>query len=437
MNGYSRTNGDGPGLFSRWWAVLFVAVWVVFSACSPKPATHQDHPADKDQVPAATTYYTCPMHHQIREDAPGQCPICGMTLVPVDSTPMKSPADTLAMVRLSSRQQFLGAVHTDTAQMSSLAGEVVLTGTTLFNPKQRNVVSAWVNGYIEKMYARNPGEKIAAGQKLYDLYSPELLAGEKDYLLALQQKGLFKQAAVDFTATIQAMKQKLLRWGLSPNQIEGLSLAPPNGKVTIYSKTSGYLIEKMKEEGDAIKEGEAVLSLAENNTLWVQAQLYDRELPDLSAGAKIGVQIAGSYQRLSGHIVFDNPVNEGDSRVHLVNIAIPNPEGKIQPGMLAYVYLETSKNNPSIVIPRSAVLYGENNNYVWVKDSSGAFQRRAVVLGRDNNAMTEVLHGIKPGEAVVSSGAYLVNSEYILQHGSGANLSGMQMSDMKMSGRGQ
>jgi len=381
--------------------------------------------------------YTCPMHHQIRENAPGKCPICGMTLVPLDQGPaQKNPEDTLAELRISSRQQLLAGIHTDTAQITNLSSELMLTATTLFNPKQQDVISARVNGWIEKMYVRNPGEEIFAGQRLYELYSPDLLSAEKDYLLAIQQKGLFNKASVDFTATIQAMKQKLLRWGLSQKQIDHLQERQPTGKTAIYSESTGYLIQKMKEEGGYVKEGEAVLSLAENNTLWVQAQLYDQQLPLISKDTQIWVELAGSTgQKLPGKIVFDNPVNQQNSRVHLVNIAISNPDGKIQPGMLAYVHMQTSKGQPGVVIPQSSVIYGQDHAYVWIKRPDSSFERREVTLGKDNTSQVAVLQGVKAGESVVSSGAYLLNSEYILKNGSGANLSGMQMSDMKMSGR--
>jgi Cu(I)/Ag(I) efflux system membrane fusion protein len=250
---------------------------------------------------------------------------------------------------------------------------------------------------------------------------------------------VFQKASVDLTATIQALKQKLVRWGLSADQLKELETKHvASGKVTIYSKSSGYLTLKLKEEGDQVREGDAVMDIAGNNTLWVQAQVYDAELPLLGEHPRIWVQVEGfPRQKVPGNIVFDNPVNDKDSRVHLVNIAIRNPDGGIQPGMPAYVYLQTGEGHPVVVIPKSSVIYGQDADYVWVKQPDSAFQRRKVQLGKDNATLIAVLGGIKAGEPVVSSGAYLVNSEYVLRYGSGANLSGMQMSDMRMKGRSQ
>lgn len=426
--------------------ILAIFVLLCTVACDNHPdgkAASQTKNAAKQGVEAIE--YTCPMHHQIRSNKPGKCPICGMTLVPLeknkaDMNPMNGmhPRDTTAQIMLQPREQLLADIHTDTARPVSLAGQVVLTGTTIFDPRRQDIVSAWVSGWIEKMYVRNPGEKLSAGQKLYELYSPDLLSAEKDYLLALKQKDLFKQASVNFSTTLDAMKQKLLRWGLTGTQIKQLSQDRPAEKVTIYSKTSGYVTQKIKEEGDHVNEGDAVLSLAGNKTIWVQAQLYDNELPLLKKNPQIWVELDGDpAQRLPGKVVFNNPANQSDSRVHLLNIAIANPDGKIQPGMLAYVFLQDSVDTPVLAVPKSSVIYDEKKNYVWVALPNNHFQRHTVQLGADNDNAVQILKGIEPGDAVVSSGAYLINSEYILKYGSGVNMAGMTMSDMKMEGKGR
>src|SRR5690242_6458816 len=383
---------------------LFIATFMLLFVIACNSNQHKEMHSDADTVrqKKETIAYTCPMHHQIREEAPGKCPICGMTLVPVENTSSNnSSMDTAVSIVLTPAEQQLAGIHTDTARLAPLDHQLVLTGTTIFNPQHQEVISAWVGGWIEKLYVRNPGEMIHTGQKLYDLYSPDLLSAEKDYLLAQQQKDLFKSASVDFTATIQAMKQKLSRWGLTPSQIEGLQKQPPTGRVTIFSKSSGYLTQKLKEEGYHVNEGDMVMDIAQSSTLWVQAQLYDSELPLIASHPQIWVEIEGRPgEKIPGKIVFNNPVNENNSRVNLLNIAIPNPGDAIQPGMLAYVYLQTGGNQPAVLIPKSAVIYDSGQDYVWIQrpDSSpalpaGRFEMRMVQLGSDNNTMAEVLSG--------------------------------------------
>lgn len=382
-----------------------------------------------------TTVYTCPMHPQIRAYAAGQCPLCHMTLVPLAPPAAVQPPDTPGRLTLSAREQLLADIHTDTAYTGRLREERVLTGTILFDPARQSTVSARVGGRIEKMYVREPGQAIHAGQKLYDLYSPELLSAEADYVLAVQQKQPFGAAQLDLGPTLQAMRQKLLRWGLSPSQIERLPREPPNGKVTVYSRASGYIIQQWKEEGDDVQEGEAVLTLAGGSSLWVEAQLYEDDLPLLSAASTIWVELPGTAKRLPGRMAFHDPVNTTDVRVHPIYISIPNPEGRIQPGALAYVHLQAAAPEGGVLIPRSAVTCGAQENVVWVALPGHTFERRAVQLGAEDGHRVQVLRGLQPAERVVTSGTFLLNSAYTLAHGVGVNLSGMQMSDMKMSGR--
>jgi Cu(I)/Ag(I) efflux system membrane fusion protein len=389
-------------------------------------------------------YFTCPMHRQIRSDTPGKCPICGMDLIPVRNNTYGSAGDTTGVVNISAHQQFLANIRTDTVRRQSLSGQLILTGVTMFDPTQTRVVSSWVSGWIQKMYVGSPGERVHRGEKLYDVYSPELSSAEKDFQMALRQKGAFGKAAVDLSVTIDVLKEKLVKWGLSDQQIRQLEYSSDTpDTISIYSRYSGYIVRKRKEAGDHVSEGDVVLSLVNNNTMWVQVQIDDSELSFSEGDPEIGVHLDGlPGRRLPGRLVFNNPVNEVDSRVHLLNIAIGNPDGRIQPGMLAYVYLHASRGQPVVAVPKSAVIYDEDKDYVWIKrpgggagSAAGSFERRTVKLGTDNATFVAVLHGIKAGEQVVSSGAYLLNSEYILRYGSGANLSGMQMSDMMMKGR--
>ncbi|MHB1922319.1 MAG: efflux RND transporter periplasmic adaptor subunit [Chitinophagaceae bacterium] len=419
------------------WMKMAMLILILIAGCK------FDHPknpkqASNHQPKLSGLVFTCPMHHQIKENGPGKCPICGMTLIPeeVKSASMDNSKSKVIKLKIPLREQDLANIQCDTAKLAPLASQIVLSGTTIFNPQHQEVVSAWVSGWIEKLYVRNPGEMVLSGQKLYDLYSPDLLSAEKDYLLFTHQKNLFKSASVDFSEAIKAMKLKLIRWGLSQSQINNLNSHPPTGRVAIFSKTSGFLTQKMKEEGDFIKQGDVVLNIAQNQTLWVQAELFDNEIPLINDHPKIWVELdALPGEKIEGKMVFNNPALNKNSRILLVNIEIPNPKGQLQPGMLAYVHLQTGGKKPGILIPQSAIIYDPMQNYVWIKQTDGSFEMRGVKLGNNNSTLVEITKGVKPGELVVSHGTYLLNSQYILEYGSGVNMAGMQMSDMKMSGQ--
>ncbi len=344
--------------------------------------------------------------------------------------------DAGTFITLSKRQQYLGDIQIDTARWEPFSNQWVLTGITTPDPRNEQVISAWVSGWIEEMYVGNPGEWVEKGQKLYDIYSPDLLSVEKDYLQASAHKHLFKEESARWYKIINALKQKLLRWGLSESQIENLPRQAPAGQVTVYSKASGYLIKKMNEAGDYIHEGNTVLTLADYDTLWVRAEMYDKEIPLLKKIQDIKVALKASPgEKIPGRKIFSSPVDKNRSGIHLLNIAIPNSTGTLQPGMLVYVFLKTGTQQPSVIVPATSIIRDEDNNYIWVEKSKNRYRRYKVLLGEINNHQAQVLHGIDAGAKVVKSGAYLLDSEFKLQLGNGVNLSGMEMSDMKMKGK--
>jgi len=455
--------------------ILFSALLLAWGCNNKSPKNEQDKTG---AVSAAKeiAYYTCSMHPQVHKDKPGKCPICGMDLVPVTKTEMNRQDSTLSMpgmktdtqksdstmdnmdmegmhgknsgssmkgmnmsssaqIQLPPQQQFMAGVKIADLDGGTMNREIILTGTTTFNPNETSVVSAWVGGWIQKSFVRNPGEKISVGQKLYELYSPDLLAAEKDYRIAVQQKSLFQKSSVDISKTIQALQQKMLRWGLSQSQINRLISEKPTGKITIYSKKSGILSQKLKVEGDFVNEGEPVFELVNNDNLWVKAQLYDTELGFLSDHPVVRVKLENYPGVLKGKIAFNNPVNQDNSRIYPVYISIPNPGGRIQNGMLAKVYLQQKAgSHSSLSVPESAVVYDGGMTYVWVALPGNLFKREMVQLGESSSNNIQVLAGLNSGDKVVSAGVYLVNSEYRLKTG-GANMAGMQMSDMKMGGK--
>ncbi len=457
--------------------ILFVAL-LLAGGCNDKSAKNEQDKTGTVVAAKEIAYYTCPMHPQVHKDGPGKCPICGMDLVPVMKSEMnmqdttqsipgikidkQKPDSTMgnmdmkeqhgkdsgssmkgmdmsssAPIQLSPQQQFMAGVKIVALAGGAISREIILTGTTTFNPNETSVVSAWVGGWIQKSFVRNPGEKIRVSQKLYELYSPDLLAAENDYRIAIRQRPLFQKSSVDVSKTIQALQQKMLRWGLSQSQVDRLATEKPTGKITIYSKKSGILSQRLKVEGDFVNEGETVFELINNDHLWVKAQLYDTELNFLSGHPAVKVKLENYPGILNGKIAFNNLVSQANSRVYPIYISIPNPGSRIQNGMLAKVYLQQSAaGHSALSIPTSAVVYDGGMTYVWVALPENQFKRQMVQLGESDHDRMKVLAGLQSGDKVVSAGVYLVNSEYQLKTG-GANMAGMQMSDMKIGGKSE
>lgn len=357
-------------------------------------------------------YYTCPMHPTVRSDKLGRCPICGMDLVKKESAQSHEN-----MIHLTGRQQLLINLRTDTAQVATISENNLLLGTVVQDEKEVQLISGRVRGRIEKLYVRNPGETVKKGQLLYLLYSEELLAAQTDFVQALQQYDQFTSQKEILTQLIESAKNKLRLWGLNENQIQSLATSrKPSATTSFYSSASGYLSRVTVTEGNYIEEGTPLFEIADLNSLWIEAQVYPQEYSFLQQNPAVQVEFE-SLPGASYHAepVFSTPALEENRKIGLVRFAIKNPNQQIKPGMMAYVRLRRG-GKEALVIPKSALLL-EKMKTVWVESDEGMFERRMVTTGIENKREVEILSGIIAGEKVVSSGAYLLNSEFVLQQG--------------------
>jgi Cu(I)/Ag(I) efflux system membrane fusion protein len=401
-------------------AQLFLsALIVLLAACKQKP---QQVITTKDK-----SYYTCSMHPQIHEDLPGNCPICHMSLIKVELTAGNSQ-DAKNKISLTASQIKLAGIETDTVRLQSVGSEKILTGTVTIDQNQSDQLSARVAGRIERLYIRTQGETLVAGQPVYDVYSEDLLEAEKEYLLALQQHKELNNPDVDYHKLISAAENKLLLWGLSPIQVKKLAASGKvSSKVTVLSKTSGTVTAINVHEGDYVTEGMNIIKTDNLSSLWVEAQLYANETSLYHQGDQVNI----SFPDLGGKLItskisFINPELSTASRVNLVRINIPNTQGKIRPGMLAYISV-ISDRRKSLAVPVSALITNGKGNIVWIKNTDGSFSMRTVNLGTGNQIYVPVLAGLSSGDLVVTNGCYLLNSEYIFKNGDEKSMGNMKM----------
>jgi Cu(I)/Ag(I) efflux system membrane fusion protein len=398
-------------------ALLFI-LW--FAACKQKTPQLVSRTESK-------AYYTCSMHPQIHQDHDGNCPICGMKLIKVELT--GTGDKTADRITLTATQMQLASIQTDTVREENIGSEKTLTGTVTTDENKAEELSARIAGRIQQLFVRTVGEKISAGQPVYSIYSEDLQEAEKEYLLACQQEKMLHNPDVDYRQLISAAENKLQLWGFSTAQIRDLAVS---GKVpaitTIVSKINGTISEIAVHEGDYVTEGMPILKTQSLNNLWVQAQLYANETGNYKENDKVSVSFPGlNGQIINGKVEFINPELSDASKVDLIRISIPNPQGMIRPGMLAYISI-ASGNNRSLAVPVSAILTDGNGSKVWVKNSDGSFSMREVHLATGNQIYTSVISGLNAGDVVVTNGAYLLNSEAIFKNGDNK----MAMKNMKM-----
>jgi Cu(I)/Ag(I) efflux system membrane fusion protein len=372
-------------------------------------------------------YYTCSMHPFVHSKTPGKCPQCGMTLVKIRGNVNQSrQGKKLTGFRLTENQKTLGDIKTDTAQIKTIGKEITLLGIAASDENNITVISSRVKGRIDNLFVRNPGEKITKGQILFAIYSEELLADEKDFLNAIEQQSSFssQQKIVDELA--DASKKKLQLWGWSEQQINKLASSKQISPTFSYvSSESGFLLELKINEGAYVEAGTPLFKIANLNTIWVEAQVYPEQLKYLNQQSEVTVSFEGAGEKsYKGKVVFDNPSLDENKKFSKVRIEIQNAENKITPGMMAYVYLK-SQEKKTLVIPKSALLLLKMKT-VWVQLPDGSYESRSVETGKQNKNEVEIISGIKEGELVISSGAFLLQSEYTIRNGANA-MGGMKM----------
>ena len=398
-----------------------VGLLLLLSACRLKK--EQAIKSDPD------IYYTCSMDPQVVESKPGKCPICHMELTAVH----KSQQQKNDQLQLSPEQMRLGNITTDTIRTGYTGNQLVLTATLNTDQSKTNAVSARIGGRIDHLYFKNIGDQIPKGAKIFELYSEELNNAKQEYLLVLQKQKALGNSIVDYAPLIEAAKNKLLLWGMSNIQVDDLAKEGKTGLTTaFYSPLAGTVTEVAVKEGDYVMEGGTIVRLADLSTLWAEAQVYSSQFSQLNRTGTALVQFPDlpEKQPVQGAIDFVNPEIDPDTRINLIRITLSNKDHLLKPGMSAYVTIKAPERKV-LSLPIDAVLRNGKMAVVWIATAQNTFKSRMVDTGLEGNGLIEIRSGLQPGDVVVVTGAYLLQSEFIFRKGS-SPMEGMDMSNMKM-----
>ncbi len=375
---------------------------------------------------AMEEYYTCPMHTSVRSDKPGACPVCGMGLLKVKKIESSESMDS-TMLTLDNEQQMLANIIIDTARFTMISTQTTLTGTISEDENKLTTITARIKGRIDRLFLREEGGRIKKGQALYSIYSEELLADQNDYLSTLQHLDKFpgQQTAVD--GLIQGGRKKLLLWGMTESQIKNLEAnQQASSLLTYYSANTGSVVKLLVNEGEYTEIGRPLFQIADLSSVWVETQVYASELQYMTEKTEASITIEGLPQKpVKAKMVFENPAIEENSKISLVRFRIDNSNNVIKPGMMARVAINHHPKQ-TLVIPKSSLLIGRMT-MVWIEVMPGMFESRTVKTGIENKQFVEILSGLKVGDRVVTSGAYLLNSAFILKKGANSSMGGMKM----------
>ncbi|GAC1593619.1 MAG: hypothetical protein NVS3B25_15650 [Hymenobacter sp.] len=357
----------------------------VYYTCSMHPQIHEDAPgtcpicgmnliavktAPAAKKPAAIAAgYTCPMHPQVHQAKPGLCPICGMDLVKQTGSPARAAgrAASSPELTLTAQQVTLGNIQAQVigTTPSETPAPAVLTGTITADALQTASVSSRVSGRIEHLYVRQTGQLLQRGAALFSVYSEQLQALQQEYLLALAQS---REQGSAYRQFAEASGQPLRLLGLTAGQLRQLAArGRPNPVVTYYSPTTGTVQTLDVVQGQYVTEGTPLVSLTNLATVWVEAQLYPPDVARLPLGKTVTLQVAGQSVALRGKVVFLSPELSGSSQVTLARSQLANPGGRLLPGAQANVLLNgpATGDTATLRVPVEALVRDGEASYLW------------------------------------------------------------------------
>ncbi|MGB3182195.1 MAG: efflux RND transporter periplasmic adaptor subunit [Cyclobacteriaceae bacterium] len=358
-------------------------------------------------TPQGEVVWTCSMHPQIRQPQAGDCPICGMDLIPME---LDEDGDPMA-VRMSASAMRLANIQTTLVGTSGSASRTLrLDGRIVQDESREYSQVAQYPGRIEQLYINVTGEEVKRGQRIASIYSPELVTAQRELLEAQD----FKDSN---PALYEAARQKLRNWKLSNAQIDRIiATGHVSNTLTIFAERNGVVTEKMVNPGDYVKQGDVLFAVANLEELWAVFNVYESELPLLQEGDEVMFTVqAVPGATFSTTINFVNPTMNTSERTATARGQIKNRGDQLKPGMLISGRLEaeTQAGTSMLQVPRSAVLWTGTRSVVYVKVSGTeqpSFMMREVTLGKGAGDSYVVAEGLKAGERVVTNGAFSVDA---------------------------
>lgn len=371
----------------------------------PAPG-HEGHTSEQAHV----AFFTCPMHPSVRRPSPGRCPICGMDLVPV--TQAENQGGVVIVDR--GRRDKIG-VRTTKVSRAPLALSIRAVGRLTYDETRlRDVTLKW-RGFVTKLYVASTGQPVAKGQPLFAVYSPELYAAQREYLLALASRD--REAATGPRPTavdslIEAGRKKLLLWDLTPAQIDEIGRkGAPSEQIDVRSPASGFVIEKNVVEGAAVEAGMRLYRIAALDRVWLEADLYEADLAHIKKGDRARITLPYLPGReLTGRVAYVYPFLSPATRTGRVRIELPNQQMELKPDMYANVTIDVALG-VRLQIPVSAVIHTGTRRVVFVDRGEDRLEPVDVKLGARSGDLFEVQQGLEEGQLVVTAGNFLLASE--------------------------
>jgi Cu(I)/Ag(I) efflux system membrane fusion protein len=420
----------------RW---ILVIVMAVLAALSIAYATGL---VRTQSASAAETRYYCPMHPQVVQDQPGECPICSMSLVPTAGAGGDEPRDARASpskleqrqpappasARLPSdvpglvpvelgldRVQLIG-MRTARAVAEELVPELRTVGFVSADEARIARVHTRFSGWIERLAVATSGQRVRRGQLLASIYNLELLPAQQEYLTARRRRASGSDGESDaagFAASLEEdARARLELLGMSRAEIDRIARrGKPNRTIAVSSPITGYVVGKNAVQGGYVQPGTELFEIADLSRVWVLADVYEHEIARISVGQKARVEIAAAPgARFEGKLAFLYPTVDPSTRTLRIRLELENRDQRLRPGMYGDVVIELGRAS-GVVVPSEALVDTGEFQYVFLARHGGRFEPRRVRAGARSGDRVQILEGVAPDDLVVTTANFLLDSE--------------------------
>lgn len=397
----------------------------IAAACSPEGASTVERgqaASAANPTPARKiAFYRSPMNPSIHADKPTKDEM-GMDFVPVYEDEMGEAAATVAgrgVVTIASDRLHLLGVRSEEVREESTERTIRTVGRVTIDERRLHHVHVKYDGYIEHLYADFTGRMIAKGEPLFAIYSPELVATQQEYLLALKHRARQSREGALAPGTeslLEAARQRLLLWDVRPQDIARLE---ESGEVQrtldVYAEQGGFIVQKTATMGMRISPGDTLFDIADLSRLWVLADIYEYDLSSVLLGTRGEIRLPTVSQRTwSGVVTYVAPTLEEKTRTIKVRLEVENAGGLLRPDMFADVFLRTGRGF-GLVIPEGAVIEAGDRRLVFIDRGAGRFEPREVKVDVKTERGWIVTSGLSRGDRVVTAANFLLDSESSLK----------------------
>lgn len=386
---------------------LLLLSLVPFFACSRGP-TPSDPPAAMGASVSDVAYYTCPMHPSIQQPGPGSCPICGMTLAPVTRAELSTGA-----VRVDAQRRGQFGIELEAASVRPMGSSLQVPAVVGWDADGLADITVRTSGWVKNVRGA-PGEPVGAGEVLFTLFSPELVAAQDDLLRATTAAQGDDASAV---ARRDAARLRLSRLGLANAEIDAIVAGGHTVEdVPVRARHGGVVMDRTVVEGAMVSPGQTLYRLGDTSTVWVEGAVAEDQLGALSAGQAVTVTASGLDGPLSGTVERVLPSLDATTRTARVRVTVRNPNGKLRPDQWATLTVDIDGGD-HLAVPESAVLYTGPRRVVFVDTGGDLLTPRDVVTGMKSGGYVQILDGLSPGDLVVRAGNFLVAADSRLKRG--------------------